>query len=475
MGLNRWSGSFRITGRGDLDSNDQSTPDAGLPSTVTDPLLWQPGLPESNPAGPSKPTPTPTHGGASADPAIGTSDIHDVVFIDSNVPDIQDLLNGLKPGEKAFVIDANSDGLSQIVTILQSQHLTNLSGIEIVAHGASGQLDLGSTVLNDADLAGHATALSTIGAALAPGGDLALYACDTAAGATGQQFISDLSHYAGGVDVAAATHLVGDAAHGGSWTLDASTGAPVTAASVPFTSAALDDYHGELSGTDTGQLFFVNYESNESNVTNTRQIDYLNSNDALGSPTFVAAAQTGVTGSPGSNSYLVAPQAIGVDTPNGFFFALDNTGILYSGNTSTGAEISAATIASHSNGDNFGAMTVDPVNHLVYLGIFGGPVNANDTPEDEIYALSYNAQTGALGTPQYNASTFLNSGTANTLISTASDPNFNGAQSLTLDQTANKLYIVEETFSTYNDTYPGGSFLFPEKNEIDVISSTARN
>jgi hypothetical protein len=344
MGLKRWSSSFRITGRGDLAWNDQSTPDAGLPLTVTDPLLWQPGLPESNPAGPSKPI--PTHGGASADPAIDTADIHDVVFIDSNVPDIQDLLNGLKPGENAFVIDANSDGLSQIVTILQTQHLANLSGIEIVAHGASGQLDLGSTVLNDADLAGHAAALSAIGSALAPGGDLALYACDTAAGATGQQFISDLSHYAGGVDVAAATHLVGSADGGGSWTLDASTGAPVAAASVPFTSSALDNYHGELSGTDTGQLFFVNYEANPADTTDTRQIDYLNSNDALGSPSFVAAAQTGVTGSPGSSSYLIAPEAIGVDTPYGLFFALDDTGKLYSGSISTGAQISSATIAS---------------------------------------------------------------------------------------------------------------------------------
>jgi hypothetical protein len=110
-------------------------------------------------------------------------------------------------------------------------------------------------VLDDANLAGHAAALSTIGSALAPGGDLALYACDTAAGATGQQFISDLSHFAGGVDVAAATHLVGSADGGGSWTLDASTAAPVTAASVPFTSAALDNYQGELASPDTGQLF----------------------------------------------------------------------------------------------------------------------------------------------------------------------------------------------------------------------------
>jgi hypothetical protein len=245
---------------------------------------------------------------------------------------------------------------------------------------------------------------------------------------------------------------------------------------VPFTSAALDNYHGELSGTNTGQLFFVNYEANPADTTDTRQIDFLNSNDALGSPTFVAAAQTGVTGSPGSSSYLVEPRSIGVDTPNGLFFALDDTGILYSGHISnSNSPISSQTIASQSNGDGFGAMTVDPVDHLVYVGIFGGAVNANDTSENEIYAVSYNPQNGVLGTPQYNASNFTNTTTANTLISTASDPSFNTAVGLTLDQTTSKLYVIEEAFGTYNDTYSGGSFLFPEKNEIDVISSTARN
>jgi VCBS repeat-containing protein len=164
-----------------------------------------------------------------------------------------------------------------------------------------------------------------------------------------------------------------------------------------------------------------------------------------------------------------------VDTPNGLFFSLDDTGILYSGHISNGLEISSQTIASQSNGDAFGAMTVDPVNHLVYVGIFGGAVNANDTSENEIYAVSYNPQNGALATPQYNTGTLTNTTTANTLISTASDPSFNAAVGLTLDQTTSKLYVTEVAFATYNDTYSGGSFLFPEKNEIDVISSTARN
>ncbi|HTB02708.1 MAG TPA: Ig-like domain-containing protein [Bradyrhizobium sp.] len=171
--------------------------------------------------------------------------VSDVVFIDSSVPDIQDLLNGLKPGEKAFVIDAGSDGLDQIAGILKSEHLGNLSGIQIVAHGAAGELELGSTTLNDSDLSDHASALATIGNALASGGDLSLYACDTAQGASGQQFIADLSHLAG-VNVAAATHDIGQTPDGENWTLDATTGM-AAAPATPFTAEALAHFEGTLT------------------------------------------------------------------------------------------------------------------------------------------------------------------------------------------------------------------------------------
>ena len=169
-----------------------------------------------------------------------------VVFINLRVPDLQDLLKGLNSDEQAFIINGHSDGLDQIVALLEANHLTDLSAISIVGHGASGEIDLGSTVLDDANLAGDAAALSVIGAAIAPGGNLALFACDTAAGSAGQKFISDLSSFAGGVDVAAATHLVGSADLGGSWTLDASTGPAAAPANVPFTNQALANFHGAL-------------------------------------------------------------------------------------------------------------------------------------------------------------------------------------------------------------------------------------
>jgi hypothetical protein len=159
-----------------------------------------------------------------------------VVFIDSRVPDLQDLLSGLQPDEQAFVIDGSSGGLEQIAAILAANNLTNLGSISIVAHGETGELVLGPSLITDGTLADHAAALAAIGASLASGGAIQLYGCDVAQGQAGQQFINDFSAFAGGVQVDAATHIVGSGSLGGSWTLDAVSDAPAVNAAGPTTT-----------------------------------------------------------------------------------------------------------------------------------------------------------------------------------------------------------------------------------------------
>jgi hypothetical protein len=66
-----------------------------------------------------------------------------VVFIDSRVPDIADLINGALPGEQIFVLDPTQDGLDQIASILTANDLTGQSAISIIGHAASGEIDLG--------------------------------------------------------------------------------------------------------------------------------------------------------------------------------------------------------------------------------------------------------------------------------------------------------------------------------------------
>ena len=166
-----------------------------------------------------------------------------VVFIDPSVPEIGSLLEGVRADHLAVVLDGNADGLKQIAETLAANGLSALSAIHIVAHGTAGQIQLGATLLYERGLKSHAALLSEIGASLAPGGDILLYACDVARGDAGRKFVEELSIYTG-ANVAAASHPVGAAARGASWVLDVSTG--LTAASAPFSTQTIADYQGVL-------------------------------------------------------------------------------------------------------------------------------------------------------------------------------------------------------------------------------------
>src|ERR1700722_12464604 len=129
-----------------------------------------------------------------------------IVFIDPDVPDTTVLLTGFSPGESACVFDPSGDVLTQIANNVATENPNDFPSISIVGHGAAGEIQFGSTTLNADDLSNDAAALAKIGAAIARGGELALYACNFGEGATGEQLIADVSSYAGGVDVAAGTH-----------------------------------------------------------------------------------------------------------------------------------------------------------------------------------------------------------------------------------------------------------------------------
>jgi len=177
-----------------------------------------------------------------------------IVFIDGSIPDAQMLAADVKPGVLAVLLDPGQDGVQQIADYLASHHVQNLAAIDIVAHGADGEIELGSTLLSAATIGAHLAQLAQIGAALQPGGDIQLYGCDIAQDATGDAFLQQLSQATGGANIAASSHLVGSAALGGSWTLNVNVGTVDVAS--PFTATALSAYPDLLSVTNN-QIFFT--------------------------------------------------------------------------------------------------------------------------------------------------------------------------------------------------------------------------
>ncbi|MCA1854353.1 Ig-like domain-containing protein [Massilia oculi] len=196
-----------------------------------------------------------------------------VAFIDPGVSGIEIIIAGMPPNVTVVLLDAERDGVAQIHDFLAANTgqvgaidiITDLAGVDVVSHGAPGEVQLGSTVLNAATLATYGAQLAAIGSHLGAGADLLLYGCDVASGSVGQQFIAALAS-ATGVDVAASTNLTGGSAAGGDWTLEASTGEIETEA---LNIAAYDRVLDTASGITDFTLSADTGRSSTDAVTNT--------------------------------------------------------------------------------------------------------------------------------------------------------------------------------------------------------------
>ncbi|WP_256381482.1 Ig-like domain-containing protein [Pseudomonas veronii] len=141
-----------------------------------------------------------------------------VVFVDARVKDSAELLKGVAPGTQVVQLDASKDGLQQIADYLGSHQ--GVSSVQIIAHGNAGDLWLGSTYLSADNVAARSEVLAQIGQDMNVGGDILIYACNTAASDKGINFVDSLAQLTGR-DVAASTNRTG---LGGDWTLEVATG-----------------------------------------------------------------------------------------------------------------------------------------------------------------------------------------------------------------------------------------------------------
>ncbi|PMS23094.1 hypothetical protein C0Z18_02435 [Trinickia dabaoshanensis] len=177
--------------------------------------------------------------------AVASGQDTQVVFINSNVSDYQTLIAGLPQGTQYVILDSTKDGLAQIEQYVQ-QH-PGVSAIHLVSHGADGQVQVGSTWLNEGDLSAYSTELAQIGAAVKPGADFLIYGCDVAQNADGKAFVQQIASISG-LNVAASTDATGASSLGGDWTLEYDAGAVHTP--VIFSTASEQQYGAVLAVTD---------------------------------------------------------------------------------------------------------------------------------------------------------------------------------------------------------------------------------
>jgi hypothetical protein len=155
---------------------------------------------------------------AALPPVAAHTSQHEVVFVDSTLPDWQSLVEHAPAGAQVVMLDPTRDGVDQIAQALRGR--SDVSAVHIVSHGGEGYLVLGNTMLSSYNLDHYGADMATIRAALAPGADIHLYGCDVAFGSDGSAFVQQLAH-ATGADVAASSNDTG--VHG-DWVLEVSTG-----------------------------------------------------------------------------------------------------------------------------------------------------------------------------------------------------------------------------------------------------------
>ena len=144
-----------------------------------------------------------------------------VIFIDSAVQNVADIISSIDSSTEVVYLDATKDGLTQIADYLDGR--TGIDSVQIISHANQGTLQLGNEILTNANLADHAAQLATIGHSLTMNGDILLYGCDLAKSTEGSQFVDSFS-YLTKADVAASTDITGTASKGGNWTLEYTTG-----------------------------------------------------------------------------------------------------------------------------------------------------------------------------------------------------------------------------------------------------------
>ena len=353
-----------------------------------------------------------------------------IVFIEGNVPDAQLLAAAVEPGVQAVILNPNEDGVQQIADYLASHDISNLAAIDIVAHGSDGALKLGDTVLDTGTIPQYEGDLAAIGAALRPGGAIQLYGCDVAQDAAGVAFLQQLSDATGGASIAAASHLVGAASGGGSWTLNIDVGTVDVAA--PFTANTLADYQGELA-SPTGDLWIGSWHSLIAG--NLNQIDAVN----VSGPTVLGTTDV-ANGLDSGDLALNHPSSLAVDPARDELFVVNAGFTIYAVPATTGGALTQI----------YAAPDTNPNEATGYIG----DIVADETSDSLYFTQSdYNLDTNAQIPSDTGVYSINENGGATTQLVydiTGGETLYNPT-SLGLDLSHNLAFFIE------NDAYAGGT------------------
>ena len=185
------------------------------------------------------------------------------------------------------------------------------------------------------------------------------------------------------------------------------------------------------------------------------------SDDRVGYIDTVGGALTNVEFDPSTNSYY----SVGLDTNANLYFGLASDGSLRSGLLSGGQLQKLQITDTNASADDLAyAFAVDPVHHIIYLGLWGSDASGAD-----LIKITYNPTNGQMSSP-YDPATGSITNEAGVLLSEESTTNnFVMARQMWVAPGGDQIYYV------YNDFGDPGDFAQVELNGVYVVNTTVTN
>lgn len=237
-----------------------------------------------------------------------------IVFIDSSLQDVSQLMSGVAPGAEVVVLESRRDGVSQISEVLAAR--SNINSVHIISYGSPGSVQLGAASLSLETLEQYREAIASWSNALSPHADLLIYSCNVTADARGQSLIQQLSQLTR-ADVAASSDRTGNADLDGDWDLETTTG-PIESP-LALTPATLANYRSVFDtlsisgvtltegnlGAITNAIFNVNLARTSNQVVS---VAYTTANGSATAPSdYQSTSGTLVFGASETQKQIIVP------------------------------------------------------------------------------------------------------------------------------------------------------------------------
>ena len=144
----------------------------------------------------------------------------EIAFIDPKVDDLKTLLAGIRTDVEVFLLTCDEPAPRQMARAVDGRNGVDV--IHVIAHGQPGEVSFAAGALSLKTINQYGNDLTEIGLAL-NGGQLLLWSCEIGRGEHGENFVKMLA-LSTGAKIGTSTGLIGAAARGGQWKLDAQAG-----------------------------------------------------------------------------------------------------------------------------------------------------------------------------------------------------------------------------------------------------------